>query len=187
MSKTKQQKEVKAGTAEVSFNSLEKCVSFEVVKSSFLVLTFSSIKRGYKTKIRVRWQPLGCCWKHFGLRALHLHPQLLHGQIPFSRAESSQGLFSILCIQDDIPVFLHHWRQGLGSWSHSNITSALRVAHNLKMASSFEYSEWWTQKVSKPAKATLENRRASWERRKEKVPGDMRKDQHLFLASIIYL
>lgn len=54
MSKTKQQKEVKAGTPEVSFNSLEKCVSFEVVKSSFLVLTFSSIKRGYKTKIRVR-------------------------------------------------------------------------------------------------------------------------------------
>lgn len=94
--KNKTTKKVKAGTPEVSFNTLEKCVSFEVVKSSFLVLPFSSIKRGYKTKIRVGWQPLGSCWKYFGLRTLHLHPQLLHGQVPFSRAESSQGLFSIL-------------------------------------------------------------------------------------------
>lgn len=52
MSKIK--KQVKAGTPEVSFNSLEKCASFQVVKSSFLVLPFSSIERGYKTKIRVR-------------------------------------------------------------------------------------------------------------------------------------
>ena len=48
---------VKAGTPEVSCNSLGKCSSFEFVKSSFLELPFSQIllfhqKRKQNTKVR---------------------------------------------------------------------------------------------------------------------------------------